>query len=275
MGMLEGKVAVITGSGRGIGAAAARLFAAEGAAVVVSDLDPQPAEETAAAIRQAGGKAIVVVGDVTDPAFPAQLLKATLDAFGGFDIIVNNAGYSWDAVIQKMTDKQWYAMMEIHTAAPFRILREASHFIREAAKQEQVANGRARPRKVINVSSIAGVHGNPGQASYATGKAGVVGLTKTLAKEWGRYNVQVNCVCFGFIETRMTAPKDRAEKLQREGEEVALGIPDQMRQMAVTTIPLGRPGTPEEAASAMLFLASPLSNYVSGQVLEVTGGGEI
>jgi 3-oxoacyl-[acyl-carrier protein] reductase len=244
MGMLEGKVAIITGSGRGIGAAAAKLFAAEGAAVVVSDLDAEPAEETAAAIRQAGGKAIVVVGDVTDLAFPAQLFKATLEAFGGFDIIVNNAGYAWDAVIQKMTDKQWYAMMEIHTAAPFRILREASHFIREAAKQEQTTNGRARARKVINVSSIAGVHGNPGQASYATGKAGVVGLTKTLAKEWGRYNVQVNCVCFGFIETRMTAPKDHAEKLQREGEEVALGIPEQMRQMAVTTIPLGRPGTP-------------------------------
>ncbi len=275
MGMLEGKVAIITGSGRGIGAAAAKLFAAEGAAVVVSDLDPTPAEETAGAIRAAGGKALVVAGDVTDPAFPSQLIKATLDAFGGIDIIVNNAGYSWDAVIQNMTDKQWYAMMEIHTTAPFRILREASHFIREAAKKEQAANGRATPRKVINVSSIAGVHGNPGQASYSAGKAGIVGLTKTLAKEWGRYNVQVNCVCFGFIETRMTAPKEQAEKLQREGEEVALGIPDSMRQAAAKMIPLERPGTPEEAASAMLFLASPLSNYISGQVLEVTGGSDL
>src|SRR6266446_7490540 len=275
MGMLEGKVAIITGSGRGIGAAAAKLFAAEGAAVVVSDLDPNPAEETAGAIRIAGGKAIVVAGDVTDPAFPSQLLKATLDAFGTLDIIVNNAGYSWDAVIQNMTDKQWYAMMEIHTAAPFRILREVSHFIREAAKKEQAAHGRAIPRKVINVSSIAGVHGNPGQASYSTGKAGIVGLKKTLAKEWGRYNVQVNCVCFGFIETRMTAPKEQAEKLQREGEEVALGIPDSMRQAAAKMIPLERPGTPEEAASAMLLLASPLSNYISGQVLEVTGGSDL
>jgi len=273
--MLEGKVAIITGSGRGIGAAAAKLFAAEGAAVVVSDLDPAPAEETAGAIRAAGGKALVVAGDVTDPAFPSQLIKATLDAFGGIDIIVNNAGYSWDAVIQNMTDKQWYAMMEIHTTAPFRILREASHFIREAAKKEQAANGRATPRKVINVSSIAGVHGNPGQASYSAGKAGIVGLTKTLAKEWGRYNVQVNCVCFGFIETRMTAPKEQAEKLQREGEEVALGIPDSMRQAAAKMIPLERPGTPEEAASAMLLLASPLSNYISGQVLEVTGGSDL
>src|SRR5689334_16778001 len=245
MGMLDSKVAIITGSGRGIGAAAAKLFAAEGASIVVSDLDPQPAEETVAAIRAAGGQAIAVPGDVTDPDFPTQLLKSTLEAFGGFDIIVNNAGYAWDGVIQKMTDKQWYAMLEVHATAPFRILREASHFIREAAKKEQATNGRANPRKVINVTSIAGVHGNPGQTSYSTAKAGVTGLTKTLAKEWGRYNVQVNCVCFGFIETRMTAPKDQAAKLQRNGEEITLGIPDQMRQMAVTTIPLGRPGTPE------------------------------
>src|SRR5256714_14561202 len=159
MGMLEGKVAILTGSGRGIGSAAAQMFAAEGALVVVSDLDPNPAEETASAIHDAGGKSIVVAGDVTDPAFPAQLIKATLDAFGTLDIIVNNAGYSWDAVIQNMTDKQWYAMMEIHTAAPFRILREASHYIREVAKKEQATNGRATPRKVVNVTSIAGVHG--------------------------------------------------------------------------------------------------------------------
>ena len=174
-----------------------------------------------------------------------------------------------------MTDKQWYAMMEIHTAAPFRILREASQYIREVAKKEQAANGRATPRKVINVSSIAGLHGNPGQASYSTGKAGIVGLTKTLAKEWGRYNVQVNCVCYGFIETRLTASKESAEKVVREGEEVQLGVPDQMRQMAPLLIPLGRPGTPEEAAGPVLFLASPLSNYVSGIVLEVTGGRAI
>ena len=275
MGMLDGKIAILTGSGRGIGAAAARMFGAEGAAVVVSDLDPAPAEETAEAIRNADGKALVVAGDVTDPVFPAQLIKATLDAFGGIDIIVNNAGYTWDGVIQNMTDKQWYAMMDVHTTAPFRILREASHFIRAAAKKEQAANGRANPRKVINVSSVSGVYGNAGQANYSTAKAGITGLTKTLAKEWGRYNVQVNCVCYGFIETRLTASKEQAEKVQRDGEEVALGVPDQMRQMAPMVISLGRPGTPEEAAGPMLFLASPLSNYVSGIVLEVTGGRAI
>ncbi len=275
MGLIDGKVAILTGAGRGIGAATAKLFGAEGAAVVVSDLDPAPAEEAAAAIRNAGGKAIVVSGDVTDPAFPAQLIKATLDSFGGIDIIVNNAGYTWDAVIQNMTDKQWYAMIDVHTTAPFRILREASQFIRDAAKKEQAANGRATPRKVVNVSSVAGVYGNAGQANYSTAKAGITGLTKTLAKEWGRYNVQVNCVCYGFIDTRLTAAKESAEKLQRGDEEIQLGVPDQLRQMAPLLIPLGRPGTPEEAAGPVLFLASPLANYVSGIVLEVTGGRAI
>ncbi len=275
MGMIESKVAILTGSGRGIGAATAKMFGAEGASVVVSDLDPTPAEETAAIIRAAGGKAVVVAGDVTDPAFPSQLIQATLDSFGGIDIIVNNAGYTWDAVIQNMTDKQWYAMLDVHTTAPFRILREASQFIREAAKKEQAANGRANPRKVVNVTSVSGVYGNAGQSNYSTAKAGVTGLTKTLAKEWGRYNVQVNCVCYGFIETRLTASKESAEKVVREGEEVQLGVPEQMRQMAPLLIPLGRPGTPEEAAGPVLFLASPLSNYVSGIVLEVTGGRAI
>ena len=272
MGMLDGKVAIVTGSGRGIGAATATLLGSQGALVVVSDLDPTPAEETAGAIRNAGGQAAIITGDVTDPAFPAQLVKGTLDTFGGIDIIVNNAGYTWDAVIQNMTDKQWYAMIDVHTTAPFRILREASNFIRDAAKREQAALGRANPRKVVNVSSVSGVYGNAGQVNYSTAKAGITGLTKTLAKEWGRYNVQVNCVCYGFIETRLTAAKEKAEKIQRDGEEVALGVPDQLRQMAPLLIPLGRPGTPEEAAGPVLFLASPLANYVSGIVLEVTGG---
>ena len=272
MGWLENKVAIVTGSGRGIGAATVKLLASEGAKVVVSDLDPAPAEETAAAIREAGGKAIVISGDVTDPAFPAALVKGTLDAFGGLDILVNNAGYTWDGVIQNMSDKQWYAMIDVHVTAPFRILREASHFIREAAKNEMAAQGYANPRKVVNITSVSGVYGNAGQVNYSTAKAGVVGMTKTLAKEWGRYNVQVNCVCYGFIDTRLTAGKESAEKIQRDGEEIALGVPDTMRQMAPMLIPLGRPGTPDEAAGPILFLSSPLANYVSGEVLEVTGG---
>lgn len=275
MGLLDGKVAILTGSGRGIGAAAAKLFAAHGATVVVSDLDPTPAEETATAIRNAGGKSLVVAGDVTDPAFPKQLISATLDSFGGFDIIVNNAGYTWDGVIHNMTDKQWYAMLDVHLTAPFRILREAATFIREASKREQAAQGQANARKIINVSSVSGVYGNAGQVNYSSAKAGIVGMTLTLAKEWGRYNIQANAVCYGFIETRLTAAKESAEMIQRAGENVALGVPDAMRSMAPMLISLGRPGTPEEAAGPMLFLASPLSNYVSGHVLEATGGRAI
>jgi len=272
MGLLDGKVAILTGSGRGIGAAAARLFAEQGAAVVVSDLDPAPAEETAAAVQGAGGQALVVAGDVTDPAFPGRLVTATLERFGGFDIIVNNAGYTWDAVIQNMSDRQWNAMLDVHLTAPFRLLREASAYLRDAAKREQAASGQASPRKIINVSSVSGVYGNAGQVNYSAGKAGIVGVTLTLAKEWGRYNVQVNAVCYGFIETRLTAAKESAPIIERDGEQIALGVPDAMRQMAPLLIPLGRPGTPQEAAGPMLFLASSLSNYVSGHVLEVTGG---
>ncbi len=272
MGLLEGKVALVTGSGRGIGAAAATLFAEHGASVVVSDLDLVPAEKTATAIRDAGGQALVVVGDVTNPDFPAQLVKSTLETYGGIDVIVNNAGYTWDAVIQNMSEKQWAAMLDIHLTAPFRILQAASSYLRETAKEEMAAHGHATARKIINVSSVSGVYGNAGQVNYSAAKAGIVGLTKSIAKEWGRFNIQANCVCYGFIETRLTAAKEQAEKIVRDGEQVALGVPDQMRQMAPLLIPLGRPGTPQEAAGPMLFLASPLSNYVSGIVLEVTGG---
>jgi 3-oxoacyl-[acyl-carrier protein] reductase len=272
MGMLDGKVAIITGSGRGIGAAAAKLFASEGASVVVCDLDPVPANETAEEIKANGGKVLVVPGDMTDPSFPDQLVSNTLDAFHGLDIIVNNAGYTWDAVIHKMTDKQWQAMLDIHVTAPFRLVRAASTFIREAAKKEAEQHGRANARKIVNVSSVSGTQGNAGQANYSTAKAGVTGLTKTLAKEWGQFNVQVNCVAYGWIETRLTAAKENAEKIERDGEQISIGIPGQMQQMGRLMVPLGRPGTPEEAAGPMLFLASPLSNYVSGIVIEVHGG---
>jgi 3-oxoacyl-[acyl-carrier protein] reductase len=270
--LLDGKVAIITGSGRGIGAAAAKLFASEGASVVVCDLDPAPANETAEAIKAAGGKALAVPGDMTDPAFPEQLVAKTLDAFGGLDVIVNNAGYTWDATIHKMTDKQWQAMLDIHVTAPFRLIRAAAPFIRETAKKEAEQQGRANARKIINVSSVSGTQGNAGQANYSAAKAGVTGLTKTLAKEWGQFNVQVNCVAYGWIETRLTQAKEAAEKIERGGEEIAIGVPGQMREMLKLMVPLGRPGTPEEAAGPMLFFASPLSNYVSGVVLEVHGG---
>ena len=276
MGMLDGKVAIVTGAGRGIGAASAKKLGAEGASIVVSDIDPVPAEETVATIREAGGRAIAVVGDVTDSAFPSRLIEATLASFEGLDIIVNSAGYTWDGVMQNMTDKQWYAMLDVHTTAPFHILREAFvSFIRDAAKHEHAANGVANPRKVVNITSVSALYGIPGQINYSAGKAAIIGMTKTLSREWGRYNINVNCACFGFIETRMTASKKDAETLERFGEEIHLGIPEHLRHQAKSLIPLGRTGTPEDAAGAVFFLASPLADFVSGAVLEVTGGGTI
>ncbi len=270
--LLEGKVAIITGSGRGIGRASAELFARHGARVVVSDIDPAPAEEAVAAIRSAGGEAVSVAGDVTDSAFPDLLVKSAIERFGGLDIIVNNAGYTWDAVIHKMTDKQWEAILAVHLTAPFRIIRAASTFLRETAKKEQQSLGRARARKIINISSTSGTRGNAGQANYSSVKAGVIGMAKTLAKEWGQFNIQVNVVAFGRIDTRLTQAKEKGETINREEAEIAIGIPEERLAQTTSMIPMGRPGTPEEAAGAIFFFASPFSDYVSGQVLEVTGG---
>jgi 3-oxoacyl-[acyl-carrier protein] reductase len=271
-GLLEGKTAVITGAGRGIGRAAAELFAFHGARVVVSDIDAHPAEEAVGAIRRAGGQALSVVGDVTARDFPPTLINSALQQFGGLDIIVNNAGYTWDAVIHKMTDEQWEAILAVHLTAPFRIIRAAAGFLRDRAKQEKAAYGEARSRKIINISSTSGTRGNAGQANYSSGKAGVIGLTRTMAREWGHFNIQVNCVAFGRIDTRLTQAKEKGETIRRGDAEIAVGIPSERLERTTPLIPMGRGGTPEEAAGAILFFASPLSNYVSGQVLEVTGG---
>lgn len=268
MQLLDGKVALITGAGRGIGAATARLFAAHGARVLINDLDAAPAEEVAQQITEAGGEAVVVVGDLTDGEFVEGLVRAPIERWGTLDVLVNNAGYTWDGVLHKMGDEQWEAMLAIHLTAPFRLVRAAAPFLREAAKRE----GNAVARKIVNVSSTTGTRGNAGQVNYAAGKAGIIGVTKTMAKEWGQFNIQVNAVAFGWIETRLTQARQEGESIQRGDQDIALGIPNQMRQMARLLIPMGRPGTPEEAAGPILFLASPLANYVSGQVLEVTGG---
>ena len=269
--LLAGKSAIITGSGRGIGRSIAMLFADHGASVVINDIDREVAEATAKEIGDAGGRAVVCAGSVTDPEFPDRLVRTAAENFGGIDVLVNNAGYTWDAVIQNMTDEQWYAMIEVHLTAPFRIIRAATPYMREVAKEE-MAEGRRINRKIINVSSTSGVAGNPGQVNYSAGKMGIVGVTKTMAKEWGRFNINVNAVAYGFIETRLTQSKEKQEKIERAGKEVELGIPDAMRQMALNFIPLGRAGTPDDAAGPVLFLASSLSDYVSGLVLLVTGG---
>jgi 3-oxoacyl-[acyl-carrier protein] reductase len=268
VGVLDGKAAIVTGSARGIGRATADLLAEHGAHVLVNDLDGDVAEEAAGEI---GGETISFAGDLTQEGVPESLIERAVEAFGQIDIIVNNAGYTWDGPIHKMSDAQFQAMLDIHNVVPFRILRAAAAHLREPAKQER-EEGREVFRKVVNISSISGTMGNAGQANYSSGKSGVVGLTKTLAKEWGQFKINVNAVAFGFVETRLTASKEEAGTFQKDGEEIQLGIPDQMRQMASMLIPLGRPATPEEAAGGVFFLCSPWSNFVHGQVLNVTGG---
>jgi 3-oxoacyl-[acyl-carrier protein] reductase len=251
--------------------ATALLFAREGAKVVVGDVDEKPAQEVAEQIQAAGGECIVYPGDVTQPGFADGITGRAVQTWGGLHILVNNAGFTWDAVVHKMTDEQWETMLAVHLTAPFRIIRAAAPYFREAAKQEKAA-GRVVNRKIINVSSLAGMRGNSGQANYASAKAGVVGLSRALSKEWGPLNVQVNAVSYGWIDTRLTREKETGQTLERDGKAIAIGIPAAMRNIMPMLIPMGRAGTPREAAGPLLFLASPLSDYVSGQCIEVTGG---
>lgn len=271
MKLLEGKAAIITGSGRGIGRSIANLFVQHGASVLINDLDDEVANQVVAAVNAEGGRAVACNGSVVDDNFPDQLIKTALDEFGRLDIIVNNAGYTWDAVVHNMTDNAWEAMIAIHMTAPFRIIRAASSYFRETAKEE-IANNKTVHRKIINVSSVSGLTGNAGQANYAAAKMGVVGMTKALAREWGRFNINVNAVAFGFIETRLTDAKEKGVRLKIQNKEISLGLPEAAREEFKKMIPLGRPGTPEEAAGPVLFLASPLSDYVTGVVLTVAGG---
>jgi 3-oxoacyl-[acyl-carrier protein] reductase len=271
MGLLDGKAAIITGSARGIGRATAELFCREGAQVLINDIDGDVAEQAAGEIE---GETAVYAGDLTKPEVPEELVAKANDEFGKVDIVVNNAGYTWDGVVHKMSDEQFQAMLDIHTVVPFRVARALAPHWREAAKAE-MGEGKEVFRKIVNVTSISGTMGNAGQANYSSAKAGVTGLTKTIAKEWGRFKVNCNAVAFGFVETRLTQAKEKGETIKaagESGEQVELGIPEQMRQMAQVTIPLGRPAQPEEAAAPVLFLCSPLSNYIHGQVINVTGG---
>jgi len=269
MGLLDGKAAIVTGSARGIGRATAELFVAEGAKVLINDLDADVAEQ---ASNEINGETAVHAGDLTKEGAADELVKAANDAFGAVDIVVNNAGYTWDGVAHKMSDEQFQAMLDIHTIVPFRVARALAPTWREAAKAER-GEGKEVFRKIVNVSSTSGMMGNAGQVNYSAAKMGVVGITKTLAKEWGQFKINVNAVAFGFVETRLTQAKEQGEEMTTpSGEKVELGIPEQMRAMASAIIPMGRPATPEEASGPVLFLSSPLADYVHGQVLNVTGG---
>jgi 3-oxoacyl-[acyl-carrier protein] reductase len=269
MGVLDGRAAIVTGSARGIGRAAAGLLAEHGARVLVADLDEDVAQAAAAGIS---GETVVFGGDLTKDGVPESIVQTAIDEFGQLDIVVNNAGYTWDGMAHKMSDEQFRAMLEIHTVVPFKLLRAAAPYLRDAGKADKEA-GREIFRKVVNVTSISGTQGNLGQANYATAKAGLIGLTKTLAREWGPFKVNVNAVAFGFVETRLTASSDDGgEHFVKDGLEIPLGIPEKMRQMAPAIIPLGRPATPEDAAGPIFFLVSPWSNFVHGQVITASGG---
>jgi len=268
-GMLAGQVAIITGSGQGIGAETARLFANEGAKVIVSDIDGAKAQSVADGITKDGGSAIAVAGDMLDAEYLKILVKKAAEFGNGkIHIIVNNAGYTWDGVIHKMTDKQWDNIIALHNTAPFKLVREAAPYFR-------VKDG--EPRCIINISSTSGVHGNAGQANYGLAKSGINGLTKVIAKEWGpQFGVRANSIAFGHILTRLTAAKeDGAFVTTPDGQKVALGIPGGKGSLSADAhndIPLRRPGTATEAAKSILAVASPLFSYITGQVLMVTGG---
>ena len=268
---LDGKVALITGSGRGIGRSIALKLANEGARIVVHDLDAEPAQEAVQAIREAGGQAVACVGNVTAPDFAERFIGTAVNEYKGLDIIVNNAGYTWDNVIQKMSDEQWYAMIDCHLTAPFRILRAAQPVIRSLGKAESEAGNRV-VRKVVNISSVAGLFGNAGQTNYSTAKAGIVGMTQTLAKEWGRMNVTVNCVAYGFIKTRLTSSAAGESTANIDGREIKVGVNPDLLAAMERSIPLGRGGTPDEAAGAVYLFCIPESDYVSGQTLMCSGG---
>lgn len=272
MARLDKRVALVSGSGRGIGRAVALKLASEGAKLVVNDIDAQYGDASASEICDHGGQAVAVNGSVTEPDFADRFVDAALQSFGGIDIIVNNAGYTWDATIQNTYDDQFQEMLDVHLVAPFRILRAAANPIREAAQREK-EEGRAVHRKVVNISSIAGLFGNAGQSGYASAKAGIGGLTRTLAKEWGRYNVNVNAVAFGLIETRLTqAIADEQATISMEDRDIKVGIQADMLDSWSRMIPLGRAGTAEEAAGAVYLFCTPESDYISGQML-VCGGG--
>jgi 3-oxoacyl-[acyl-carrier protein] reductase len=281
--LLAGQVAIVTGAAQGIGRATAETLAANGARVVLADLDEALVKDAADGL---GDDATYFAGDLVDPAVPDQLVAHAAETFGGVDIVVNAAGYFWDAVVHKMTDEQFQAMLDIHAVAPFRVCRAAAPYLRQAPVES--SDGTIRRRKVVNVSAIAASFGLAGGSNYASGKGALESFTKSLAVEWGRFQVNVNAVSFGPIATRFGAPRSANNTIKSGGREIVLGIsdkvrearggqstdydPDRIYEARPTDTLLGTTGTIRDAADATFWLASPLSNFVTGQVITVSGG---
>lgn len=287
---------ILTGAGSGIGYAAAILFACHGANLVLCDLDEEKLQATLDFIRNSsstdhhqwlrqeksgefflgprGSQCVALAGDVTDPDYVKKVINLAVDTFGGIDDIILNAGFTWDSTVHKMKNEQWNAMLDVHLTAPFMMIQYAAPYMRGAAKEEIERDGFARPRSILTVSSVSGMHGNAGQSNYAAGKAGIVGLTKAVAKEWGPFNIRANTVVFGHFKTRLTQDKSKGASIRFKGNDISLGIPVQgIGDIVSNMTALQRPGLPEEAAGAMLLLTSPYSSYITGQAVEVTGGG--
>lgn len=288
MGTLDGKVAIVTGGAQGIGFGITRKLVSEGAKVLFADVDGAAASRT---MDELGANAVAHVGDLLDPATPKAVVDAALAQFGSLDIVVNNAGFHWDAVFHKMTEKQWTSMIDIHMTVPFRLLQAAAPHLFQAARAD-AEEGREIMRKVVNVSSLGASFGNVGAANYAAAKAGMIGMSKSLAKEWGPRKINVNCAAFGIIQTRFGLPQGDHNKINVGGEEIQMGVPaktlaamgiavtpdnpvsleDVYKPRKIKHIPLGRAGHINEAADLVYFLCSPLSDYVTGQVMSASGG---
>jgi 3-oxoacyl-[acyl-carrier protein] reductase len=266
VGALQGRVAVVTGAGRGVGRVLALKFAGAGARVVVNDVNGEPAEAVAKEIRDAGGEALICIGDVAAPDFGDRFVETALDGFGNLDIVVNNAGYVWSAFVEDMTDEQFQAMVDVHMTGPFRILRAAGRFFKKSGKQSY-------QRKIVNVSSVLALSGGPTTLNYTSAKAGLIGITHGLAREWGSLGINVNAVAFGLIDTRLgTFGNENPDPLEVGERRIKFAIPKDRIEAYTARTALGRSGKTEEAAGAIYILCLPEADYITGQVIEVSGG---
>jgi 3-oxoacyl-[acyl-carrier protein] reductase len=268
-GRLDGRVALVTGAGQGIGRAIVLKLISEGSRVLANDLDAASLQRLSADVARFGGACETFPGDVTAEDFGDRAVAACLERFGDLHILINNAGYIWNSRIGNHTDEQWYAMLDVHATGPFRLLRAAGHHFRTMTKEGRTAQA----RKVVNVSSVSGLFGEATQFSYAAAKSALVGMTRSLAKDWGRYNVTVNCVAFGFIETRLTQTfASEVPEIEIGERKLKVGLDAAQVEAMKRLIPLGRAGTPKEAAGAVLLFCLPESDYISGEVVVAAGG---